>query len=86
MLFFGIISSIISIFWLFQMLGTLIYNNGQPIYHFIDDWLNSLAVSSVGFIGVLLYGIFVLYLQACLVKGNTVFGLRIPFIVKFHPM
>lgn len=28
----------------------------------------------------------VLYLQGCAVKGNIVFGLRIPFIISFHPM
>ncbi len=27
-----------------------------------------------------------LYLQGCAVKGNLVFGIRIPFIINFHPM
>jgi LMBR1 domain-containing protein 1 len=28
----------------------------------------------------------VLYQQICLIKGNTVFGIRIPFVLKVHPL
>ena len=28
----------------------------------------------------------VLYMQVCVVKGNTTFGIRIPFLFKLHPI
>lgn len=33
-----------------------------------------------------IYSLMVLYLQGCAVKGNIVFGVRIPFVISFHPM
>lgn len=77
---------IASIFWIVQIFGTMILKNGQALFLFMDQWLSNLSQGSVSFIGTLLYGIMVLYLQACLVKGNTIFGIRIPFVVKVHPL
>lgn len=64
----------------------MILKNGQALFLFMDQWLYNLSQGSVSFIGTLIYGIMVLYLQACLVKGNTIFGIRIPFVVKVHPL
>ena len=52
----------------------------------MDGWFSSLSMGNAGFVATLLYGILVLYMQICLVKGNCVFGIRIPFLVKVHPM
>lgn len=77
---------VLSILWFVQILGTMILNNGSPLFLFIDQWLASLSTGSVSFLATILYALLVLYLQCCLVKGNTIFGLRIPFILKIHPL
>lgn len=82
----GIIGILISIFWVIQILGTMILKNGSPLFLFMDEWLSNLSKGSAGFVATILYGILVLYLQICLVKGNTIFGIRIPFIIKVHPL
>lgn len=64
----------------------MIEKGGKPIFLFIDQWLYNLNNSSASFVATIIYGLLVLYMQVCLVKGNTVFGIRIPFIVKLHPM
>jgi hypothetical protein len=64
----------------------MILRNNIPLFLFIDQWLQNLSISSVSFIGTIIYGIMVLYLQVCLVKGNTIFGVRIPFVIKVHPL
>lgn len=86
MLFGGIFASLLSLAWFIQFLCTVIFVNKQPLFLFIDAWLSKLATSSVSFIGTMVYGIMALYLQMALIKGSTIFGVRIPFIVKFHPM
>lgn len=73
--------------WFVVMLGTTIYSGGKPLFTFLDPALVSLTSSSgLGFLAVAIYSILVLYLQGSAVKGNIVFGLRIPFIISFHPM
>lgn len=73
--------------WVIQLFGTTIRSNGQPIFLFLDPILLNLQKSSgLGFLGVGIYSILVLYLQGAAVKGNIVFGLRIPFVISFHPM
>jgi len=64
----------------------MILKNSQPLFLFMDDWLMKLSRGNASFVATLLYGIFILYIQVCIVKGNTIFGIRIPFIVKLHPM
>jgi LMBR1 domain-containing protein 1 len=82
----GILGGIVSIFWIVQIIGTMLFRNGQPLFLFMDSWLMSLSRGSASFVATILYGLLVLYLQVCLVKGNTVFGIRIPFLVKLHPL
>ncbi len=82
----GILGVVVSVFWFVQILGTMILKNGSPIFLFMDQWLSSLSASSVSFLATILYALLVLYLQACLVKGNTIFGIRIPFVIKIHPL
>ncbi len=75
-----------SIFWFVQILGTMILKNNVPLFYFIDDWLYSLSQGNASFLATIIYGVMVLYLQVCLVKGNTIFGIRVPFLIKFHPL
>ena len=82
----GIIGVVGTIFWVVQILGTMILKNGSPIFLFMDQWLSNLSLSSAAFMATILYAILVLYLQVCLVKGNTIFGIRIPFVIKIHPL
>jgi hypothetical protein len=86
MLFFGILATIVSIVWFVQILGEVIRKNNAPLYSFLDPLLNQLASGSLGFLSTMIYGILVYYLQICLLKGYTKFGLRIPFIISFHSM
>jgi len=37
-------------------------------------------------VGTIIYAVMMLFMQVCLSKGNSVFGIRIPFIMKVHPM
>ena len=86
-MFFGIIALLVTIVWVIQLFCTTIYSGGKPIYTFLDKPLVNLqATAGIGFLAVAIYSILVLYLQGCAVKGNIVFGLRIPFIISFHPM
>lgn len=82
----GIFAIIGSLFWLVQLFGTMIIMNGKPIFLFIDAWLSDLSNGSVSFIATIIYAIMVLYQQICLIKGNTVFGIRVPFVLKVHPL
>lgn len=83
---FGILASFVSIAWLIQLFGTSIRSQGIPVYTFLDPLLLSLAEGNLSFLAVAIYSLMVLYLQGCAVKGNLVFGIRIPFILNFHPM
>jgi hypothetical protein len=85
-LLFGIIATVMSVFWVFQMLGHVIRPDGHPLYGFIDNLLASLASSGGSFFATLVYGLMAIYMQIALVKGNTVFGFRIPYLLKVHPM
>lgn len=69
-----------------QLIGTSIRTNSVPVYTFLDEPLLSLSEGNLNFLSVGLYSLLVLYLQGCAVKGNLVFGIRIPFIINFHPM
>lgn len=84
---FGIIAVVLSVFWFFQILGHVIRtSNKEPLYSFIDGWLSGLSTSGGSFFATMLYGVFVIYMQICLQKGNTIYGFRIPFLIKVHPM
>ena len=76
----------VSLVWMIQMFGTTIQTNKKPIYTFLDPLLLSLSKGSVSFLAVGIYSLLVLYMQGCTIKGNIVFGLRIPFILSLHPM
>ena len=68
------------------MIGAVSGGDSQPGFSFMDSWFTNLTQGSAGFVATLLYGILVLYMQICVVKGSCVFGIRIPFLVKVHPM
>lgn len=86
-LFFGILAAMVSVVWFIQLVGTTINSGGKPLFTFLDTPLVNLQDQpGLGFLSVALYSLLVLYLQGCEVKGNIVFGLRIPFIISFHPM
>lgn len=82
----GIFSGIISLLWVIILFGNTIHSNGKPVFSFMDSILTSLSTGSVSFLATIIYGFLVLFLQACLIQGNIVFGIRIPFLVTFHPM
>ncbi len=82
----GIFAAIVTVLWVVILLGNTIHTGGKPIFSFMDSLLTSLASGSVSFLATIIYGLLVLFLQACLIQGNIVFGLRIPFLVTFHPM
>jgi len=82
----GILASVVSLLWVTQFFGNTIYSNGKPVFTFMDPMITDLSNGSVSFMATIIYGLLVLYLQACLIQGNIVFGIRIPFLVTFHPM
>lgn len=85
-LFFGILAALISLCWTIQLFGTTLRMDGQARFSFLDPLLLSLSEGSISFLATGIYSLMVLYLQGCAVKGNIIFGLRIPFILNFHPM
>jgi len=52
----------------------------------MDHWFSGLTNSGGSFISTILYGILVIYMQICLLRGNMVFGFRVPYLFKIHPM
>jgi hypothetical protein len=80
------LASVVSLFWFIQLLGAVAGQDGQPLFSFMDAWFASLSNSGAGFVATLLYGVLVLYMQICLIKGSCVFGIRIPYLLKVHPM
>lgn len=86
-LFFGILAAIMSILWFIQLIGTTFNKGGVPVFTFFDPILLNLQQDSgLGFLSVGIYAILVLYMQGSAVKGNITFGVRIPFLISFHPM
>jgi hypothetical protein len=85
-LIFGVLAAVVSLFWLIQMLGAVSGGDSQQGFAFMDGWFSSWSAGSAGFVSILIYGILVSYMMICLVKGNCVFGIRIPYVVKVFPM
>lgn len=52
----------------------------------MDEWLYNLGNGSASFAATIIYSILTMYMQISLIKGNMVYGIRIPFIMKLHPM
>lgn len=82
----GFLLIAISVLWIIQIFLNTIYVDSKALYPFIDNLLRDLSQSGLSIFATIIYVILMLYLQICVVKGNLVFGLRIPFILKFHPM
>lgn len=82
----GIIGVIISFIWLIQLFGSTIYIDGRQAFEFLDGAFASLNEGTAGFIASILYGFLVVYILICLVKGNVIFGIKIPFIMSIHPL
>ena len=61
-LIFGIISVVISVFWIFQILGHVINPDGQPLYAFMDSWFDSLDQGGGAFVATILFGILAIYI------------------------
>lgn len=82
----GIIGVIISFIWLIQLFGSTIYIDGRKAFELLDGAFASLNEGTAGFIASILYGFLVVYMLICLVKGNVIFGIKIPFIMSIHPL
>ena len=82
----GLLGIVGGIVWVLQMMGTAIQQGGRPLFLLIDGWLGDLSTGSASFVGTIIYAAMVMYMQVCVIKGNTTFGIRIPFLFKLHPM
>jgi len=82
----GIISLLLSLAWLIQLFGNTIHTNSEPILPFLDTIFLNLASGNISFLATILYGLMVLNMLACLIKGNVVFGIKIPYVIAFHPL
>jgi len=69
-----------------QLFGSTIYINGAPAFKLLDEPFNSLNEGSGAFISSILYGILVIYMLICLIKGNVIFGIKIPYVLSIHPL
>lgn len=52
----------------------------------MDGAFATLNEGSAGFIASILYGFLVVYMLICLVKGNVIFGIKIPYVMSIHPL
>jgi len=82
----GILSIIISLVWLIQLLGSTIHIDSAQAFQFLDGAFTSLNEGSAGFIASILYGFLVVYMLICLIKGNVIFGIKIPYVMSIHPL
>jgi hypothetical protein len=82
----GIFGIIISFVWLIQLLGSTIYINGTQAFQFLDGAFTTLNEGTTGFIASILYGFLVIYMLICLIKGNVIFGIKIPYVMSIHPL
>lgn len=82
----GILGIIVSFIWLLQLLGSTIYIDGKQAFQLFDGVFSSLNEGSAGFIASILYGFLVVYMLICLVKGNVIFGIKIPYVMSIHPL
>lgn len=81
-LFFGILSTLISLVWVIQISITILPNN--PVHPFLNDYLKWFD-SWFPLFGVITVAAFSFYLLLCAVKGCFKFGLRFLFF-QLHPM
>jgi hypothetical protein len=68
------------------MLGSAIYKDGQPLYPFLGNLFKVIQDGGAGIVGAVIYFILVFYLMAAYVKGTEKLGVKIPYILTFHPM
>lgn len=82
----GILSVLVSFLWVLQLFGTTVYINGQPAVRVMDALFDVMAEKNVGFISAIFYGVMVVYMLVCLIKGNVIFGIKIPYVLSIHPL
>lgn len=87
-LILGILGLVLSIMWILHICLFMLQKRGEEI----DPFLNKIfeKASDVGggafpLFGILLYAIFVFYLQWAVIKGNFKFGVRV-LIIRVFPM
>jgi LMBR1 domain-containing protein 1 len=74
-------------YFIFRLIGVIIRNSdGEAIFGFVNNLLVHLNEQGLNFISTGIFGVFTIYLLWCVQKGNLSFGIRIPFIMSFHPM
>lgn len=70
----------------FRLIFIMIKVNGFPANSFLNRVLTGLEDSGVSFLATGFFILFDIYLLWCVIKGTFKFGVRIPFLFKFHPM
>ena len=64
----------------------LIKVDGFPAHPFFNNLLTGLEEGNAAFLSTAVFAFLALYLLWCSMKGAFKFGIRIPFIFRFHPM
>ncbi len=77
---------IISLVWVVQLFGTTVYVNKSPVFRLLDGVFNDLNQGSGGFLASIFYGVLMVYMLICLIKGNIIFGIKIPYVLSIHPL
>ena len=81
-LFAGILALAISVMWCLQIILYILID--PPVTPLLNDLFLS-ANDVFPLFGTVLFGLFVFYLQLCVIKGNFKFGLNV-LIVRIHPV
>jgi LMBR1 domain-containing protein 1 len=71
---------------LYSLFDVVLRSGNDPVWSFLNGMFSSLNAQGLNFISTILFGVLTIYLLWCVQKGNLSVGLRIPFIVSFHPM
>jgi LMBR1 domain-containing protein 1 len=71
---------------LLSIFDVILRPGGTPVWTVLNSMFSSLNSQNLNFISTGIFGLLAIYLLWSVQKGNIKFGLRIPFIVSFHPM
>ncbi len=66
------------------MIYIAIRTGGIPSHPFLNNLLTGLEENNAAFLSTFFFAFFCLYLLFCTMKGNFIFGIRVPLCFSVH--
>eukprot|EP00919_Chromeraceae_sp_WS-2016_P068826 GHVR01162879.1.p1 GENE.GHVR01162879.1~~GHVR01162879.1.p1 ORF type:complete len:578 (+),score=131.18 GHVR01162879.1:43-1776(+) len=88
-LILGIFSSIISLLWLLHIILFIVIRTGDPpvpVSTFLNGILDAMDSTGILIMSLVVYGLLIIYLMICVIKGCFKLGMRIFILFPIHPM